>query len=289
MRVESKIAISVKNLRKVYGRSTVAVDNVDLEIVRGRITALLGPNGAGKTTTLKSILGLVNFDGKISIMDQDIGAALSKVSFVPEEKSFYDFLTLEKAFRTCSMIMDWFDQEKARELARTFELPFRKKIRYFSHGMKTSAYLSIALAEDAEIYILDEPTWGLDPIRRDEVLDMISEIAVEGKTVLYTSHIIPEVEKIAEVFSIMHRGKILHTGELSKLSEEFKVFELAPDSSILKKEAFERSLKKQDKITVLSDDPDQWKRLSSEAGVTALKTDLQTFFPLLIRGNSHVL
>ena len=289
MKVESTAAISIRNLRKVYGKSTVAVDDVSLEMAYGRITALLGPNGAGKTTTLKSILGLIAFDGEITVLSQDIGEVRSKVSFVPEEKNFYENLTLEKAFAICSMLVDDFDQERAREMAEAFDLPLKKRIRSFSHGMKTSAYLSIAFAQDAELYILDEPTWGLDPIRRDEVLDMISEIASSGKTVLYTSHIIPEVEKIAEVISIMYKGKILYTGELSDLNEQYKVFEISTHSPVLKKEKFARSLKRKDTVTVLSDDPSQWQRISSAADVKGASTDLEAFFHLLVRGDSHVL
>ena len=287
MKVETTAAISIRNLKKVYGKSTIAADDVSLEIARGKITALLGPNGAGKTTTLKSILGIIHYQGEISVLDRDISDVRSKVSFVPEEKSFYDSLTLEKAFNICAMILDEFDQEKARRFAETFDLPLKKRIRTFSHGMKTAAYLSIALSENADIFILDEPTWGLDPIRRDEVLDIIAEIASNGKTVLYTSHIIPEVERIAEIFSIMYKGRILYTGELASLATEFRVFEMPSSSPVLEKERFESELKRKDKVTVLSNDPSQWERVSSVEGVSSSDTDLQTFFHLLIRGSSH--
>ncbi|HNQ71948.1 ATP-binding cassette domain-containing protein, partial [Mesotoga prima] len=134
-------AIKVKNLRKTYGNFE-AVKGINLSLVPGKVNALLGPNGAGKTTTLKSILGLVHYSGEITILGETIDVARERISFVPEDKSFYDSLTPEKAIKMCSMLMSNFSAEKAAKQMKDFDLPMNKKISAFSHGMKTSTYLA---------------------------------------------------------------------------------------------------------------------------------------------------
>ena len=280
-------AIKVKNLRKNYGNFE-AVKGIDLSLVPGKVNALLGPNGAGKTTTLKSILGLVHYSGEITILGEKIDVARERISFVPEDKSFYDSLTPEKAIKMCSMLMSNFSAEKAAKQMKDFDLPMNKKISAFSHGMKTSTYLAIALAQDADIFIFDEPTWGLDPLRRDEVLDMISTLSESGKTVLYTSHIIPEVEKIADVFSIMYKGVILYTGEMKGLDDRFALYSL-PLKTVIDKNDFTAVVIEAEALKVLTDDSKEIEKLKEIAGSTREKVNLESFFGTIVRGNKHVL
>jgi ABC-2 type transport system ATP-binding protein len=280
-------AIKVRNLRKNYGNFE-AVKGIDLSLVPGKVNALLGPNGAGKTTTLKSILGLVQYSGEITILGEKISMARERISFVPEDKSFYDSLSPEKAIKMCSLLMGNFSADKAAKLMKEFDLPMNKKISAFSHGMKTSTYLAIAMAQDADIFIFDEPTWGLDPIRRDEVLEMIKNLSLNGKTVLYTSHIIPEVEKIADVFSIMYKGEILYTGELKGLGSRFSLFNLPPETAIDSK-AFSAVVKEGKATKVLTDDSKKIMELRKMDGAKEEEVDLESFFGTLVRGNKHVL
>ena len=280
-------AIKVKNLRKNYGNFE-AVKGIDLSLVPGKVNALLGPNGAGKTTTLKSILGLVHYSGEITILGEKIDVARERISFVPEDKSFYDSLTPEKAIKMCSMLMSNFSAEKAAKQMKDFDLPMNKKISAFSHGMKTSTYLAIAMAQDADIFIFDEPTWGLDPLRRDEVLDMISALSESGKTVLYTSHIIPEVEKIADVFSIMYKGVILYTGEMKGLDDRFALYSL-PLKTVIDKNDFTAVVIEAEALKVLTDDSKEIEKLKEIAGSTREKVNLESFFGTIVRGNKHVL
>lgn len=280
-------AIEVKNLRKNYGKFE-AVKGIDLSLVPGKVNALLGPNGAGKTTTLKSILGLVQYSGEITILGEKISMARERISFVPEDKSFYDSLSPEKAIKMCSLLMGNFSADKAAKLMKEFDLPMNKKISAFSHGMKTSTYLAIAMAQDADIFIFDEPTWGLDPLRRDEVLEMISALSESGKTVLYTSHIIPEVEKIADVFSIMYKGVILYTGEMKGLDDRFVLYSL-PLKTVIDKNDFTAVVKEANVLKVLTDNPKEIARLKEIAGSTREKVNLESFFGTIVRGNKHVL
>ena len=280
-------AIRVKNLRKNYGNFE-AVKGIDLSLVPGKVNALLGPNGAGKTTTLKSILGLVQYSGEITILGEKIDVARERISFVPEDKSFYDSLTPEKAIKMCSMLMSNFSADKAAKQMKDFDLPMNKKISAFSHGMKTSTYLAIAMSQDADIFIFDEPTWGLDPLRRDEVLEMISALSESGKTVLYTSHIIPEVEKIADVFSIMYKGEILYSGEMKGLDDRFALYSL-PLKTVIDRNDFTAVVKEANSLKVLTDNPKDIARLKEIAGSKREEVNLESFFGTIVRGNKHVL
>ncbi|WP_292594457.1 ABC transporter ATP-binding protein [Mesotoga sp. UBA5847] len=280
-------AIRVKNLRKNYGNFE-AVKGIDLSLVPGKVNALLGPNGAGKTTTLKSILGLVHYLGEITILGEKIDVARERISFVPEDKSFYDNLTPEKAVKMCSMLMSNFSADKAAKQMKDFDLPMNKKISAFSHGMKTSTYLAIAMSQDADIFIFDEPTWGLDPLRRDEVLEMIRSLSESGKTVLYTSHIIPEVEKIADVFSIMYKGEILYSGEMEGLDDRFALYSL-PMKTDIDRNDFTAVVKEANSLKVLTDKPKDIAKLKEIAGSKREEVNLESFFGTIVRGNKHVL
>ena len=280
-------AIKVKNLRKTYGNFE-AVKGINLSLVPGKVNALLGPNGAGKTTTLKSILGLVHYSGEITILGETIDVARERISFVPEDKSFYDSLTPEKAIKMCSMLMSNFSGDKAAKQMKKFDLPMNKKISAFSHGMKTSTYLAIAMAQDADIFIFDEPTWGLDPLRRDEVLEMISALSESGKTVLYTSHIIPEVEKIADVFSIMYKGEILYSGEMEGLDDRFALYSL-PMKTDIDRNDFTAVVKEANSLKVLTDNSKDIAKLKEIAGSKREEVNLESFFGTIVRGNKHVL
>jgi ABC-2 type transport system ATP-binding protein len=280
-------AIRVKNLRKNYGNFE-AVKGIDLSLVPGKVNALLGPNGAGKTTTLKSILGLVHYLGEITILGEKIDVARERISFVPEDKSFYDNLTPEKAVKMCSMLISNFSADKAVRQMKDFDLPMNKKISAFSHGMKTSTYLAIAMSQDADIFIFDEPTWGLDPLRRDEVLEMIRSLSESGKTVLYTSHIIPEVEKIADVFSIMYKGEILYSGEMKGLGERFALYSL-PMKTDIDRNDFTAVVKEANSLKVLTDNPKDIARLKEIAGSKREEVNLESFFGTIVRGNKNVL
>lgn len=280
-------AIELVALRKSYG-SLTAVRSIDLSIVPGKVNTILGPNGAGKTTTLKAILGLISYTGSITVLGSEIDKCRDRVSFVPEDKSFYDGLTPEQAVKMCSLLLDNFDSARAVDLLENFELPIKKKIATFSHGMRTSMYLSLAMAQNAEIFIFDEPTWGLDPLRRDEVLGMIRKLSLSGKTVLYTSHIIPEVERIADVFSIMYKGEILYTGEAKSLNERFSLFVL-PLETELEREKYFVTVEEEKCLKILSNNRAQAEALRKIKGAREETVDLEVFFRLLVRGKRDVL
>jgi len=205
--------LRVKNLKKSYGHN-IAVDNLSFEVKDGEVFALLGPNGAGKTTTLKCILGLrkknagiVNFDGPIA--------------YLPEEKNLYPSYKVEKLITFAGELTEGLNVEKAISLVKEFDIDLREKISNLSRGMLTLLYLALVFSQEANLYIMDEPTWGLDPIMRSQALKLIKDLAQSGKTILYTSHILSEVEKLADSIAIMKKGKILEMGQKDELINSY--------------------------------------------------------------------
>ncbi len=286
--LKQKSILTIKRLDKVYKGGVHAVKNIDFDVNEGEVHALLGPNGAGKTTTIKSILGFINYSGDIKVFGKNIDSVRPNVAFVPEDKSFYGYMTPEKAIKVCEKIIEKFDTDKARELMKRFSLPMKEKIKGFSHGMKTSVYLSLCFAQQASFYIFDEPTWGLDPIRRDDVLEIIRDLVIDGKTVLYTSHIISEVEKIADRISIMFDGNILFSGNLDDIKANYRIFYMPPSYQIDKDISFLTLKKAKDRTIILTDDGDSIRTLGEKAESEEVVPNLEMFFQTLLRGKDYV-
>jgi len=210
---EYGLVLSVKGLMRYYGNIR-AVDGISFDVFKGEIFALLGPNGAGKTTTIKCVLNLRKKDAGDIFLN-------GSVSFVPDGKELYGSYTVEKMVRIAKELTDKFDEKKCFEYIERFQIPFDERVSNLSSGQTTQLYLSIAFSQDAELYIFDEPTWGLDPIVRNQVLEMIRELIVDGRSVLYTSHILSEVEKVSDKVAIMSKGKILEQGYLDDIKEKY--------------------------------------------------------------------
>lgn len=205
--------LKVEGLSKSY-KHKKAVDNISFEVEQGCIFALLGPNGAGKTTTIKCILGLRKPDSGMIKLN-------GSFAYLPETKELYRHLTVEKMVEISSTITDNFDKQKAYETLADFQIPVKEKIANLSHGMLTQTYMAIVLAQKAEIYFMDEPTWGLDPLMRNKVLELIRQLSYNSSTIFYTSHILAEVEKIADTVAIMVKGKIVEMDHLDDLKEKY--------------------------------------------------------------------
>ena len=284
----SKQVLTIKGLDKVYNGGVHAVKHVDFIVDEGEVHALLGPNGAGKTTTIKSVLGFIKYQGDIKVFNEDIDAVRANVAFVPEDKSFYEFMTPEKSIQVCNRIIDQFDPNMAFDFMRRFSLPMKKKIKGFSHGMKTSLYLSLCLAQKSSLYIFDEPTWGLDPIRRDDVLEIIRNLVIDGKTVLYTSHIIAEVEKIADKISIMFDGEILFSGYTDDIKAGFRVYYLPVNFKLPEEITYLSAKRDREKLIILTDDESSMQTLREVPETEEVIPNLEMFFQTLLRGKNYV-
>jgi ABC-2 type transport system ATP-binding protein len=219
-----KTIAKVESLVKVYHNRVKALKGVSFDVKEGSIFAILGPNGAGKTTLIKCMLGMikpssgsVNVFGKIPFPD-----GLKDASFVPEEKSLYEWVKVPKLVDIFASFAPHFSLSKFEKLSKRFSLKLSGKVGELSQGNRTKLYVSLAFAQDVKLYVLDEPTWGLDPITRHEVLDVVKESVLDGKTVMYSSHILSEVEEVCDELMILKEGEVLYNGTLDDLKEKKK-------------------------------------------------------------------
>lgn len=214
--------IEIMDLVKKFGKFT-ALDRVNMSVNQGEVHAFLGPNGAGKSTTIRCLLGILRCtSGTVSIFGQDAwkhAVELHKrVAFVPGDVNLWNNLTggevidLFLSLNGCKV-----DKEKREKYLRLFELDPSKKCRTYSKGNRQKVALVAALASDAELFLLDEPTSGLDPLMEKVFQDSIGEIRGQGKTVLLSSHIISEVEKLADSVSIIRDGKIIVSSSMTDI------------------------------------------------------------------------
>jgi ABC-2 type transport system ATP-binding protein len=227
-----EIAIRIEQLSKTFrvgfwARKVKAVEDVSLEVRRGEIFGLLGPNGAGKTTTLKMLLGFVRPSrGRAWVLGHPAGsfAARRKVGYLPENPALYEFLSGEEYLRFAARLSGLSRRDAAAQapkLLETVGLAGRadRSIRKFSKGMVQRLALAQALIGDPEVVVLDEPMSGLDPIGRKDVRDLIFGLRRQGRTVLFSTHILSDVEAICDTVGIIIGGRLTDCGPLSDLLE----------------------------------------------------------------------
>ncbi len=211
--------VKFDNVKKTYSKDVKALDGISFEVPSGSVFAILGPNGAGKTTTLKIIMGLIKrTDGSVSVMGTDpFPDGNKEISFVPEEKNLYDWMKVSNMKDYFSAFAPNFSEEKFDGVCKRLDLTYERKIKALSQGNKTKLYLALALSQDVKLYLLDESTLGLDPVVRAEVLELVKEIAKEGKTIIYSSQILSEVEEVCDQLLVLKNGKVLYTGTMENL------------------------------------------------------------------------
>ena len=226
------LVLEVKGLRKVFRigffrKRVEAVKNASFSVRRGEIFGLLGPNGAGKTTTIKSILRLIfPSEGEIRIFGRPAGdrEAAKRVGYMPENPYVYQYLKPLEFLDLCGRLTGMPKVERReRSEAMVDKVGLRhavdRPIGKFSKGMMQRVGLAQALLHDPELLVLDEPMSGLDPIGRKEVRDVLLEQRARGKTLLFTSHILSDVELLCDRVVIMQRGEITSEGQVSDLLE----------------------------------------------------------------------
>lgn len=209
---------------------------LDLNIKRGSIVGYIGENGAGKSTTIKLILGDMKKDsGEIYIFGKKIEDLTEdekkKIAFVFEDFFFPQELNIKEVEKFHSMYYgNFWEKETFDKLLKRFNLPEKKKISTFSRGMKMKLSLILALSHKAELLILDEATSGLDPVARDDILDILLEfIQDENKSIMISSHILSDLEKIADEIAFLHRGKLIFVENKDKLKEDYGLVSLSKE------------------------------------------------------------
>ena len=202
-----------------------ALDGLSLSVHRGEIYGFLGPNGSGKTTTLKILMGLVrSTSGKAEVLGKPAGdvQARRQIGFLPEGPYFYDYLTAEEFLAFYGRLAGLERAELGRRIDHMLEVvglneARTRQLRKFSKGMLQRIGLAQALIHDPELVILDEPMSGLDPIGRKQVRDLILGLRDQGKTVFFSTHIIPDVEMICDRVGIVMKGRVMAAGRVDEL------------------------------------------------------------------------
>ncbi len=221
-----KALLEIEGLEKRYPGFQLFIE--ELRVEPGGITALLGPNGAGKTTTINIIMGLVRPErGKVRVFGQDPfrdGKEIKKkLAYVPENCHLYDEARAGWLLRFASSLYPDWDEGVARQLAEKWSIPLEKKVGQLSKGTKVKLELLIALAAKPRLMILDEPTSGLDPIMRREILqELFSVIEMENNSILFSSHIIQDVERIADRVVFLKEGRVVLKGEKEELLDSWR-------------------------------------------------------------------
>jgi ABC-2 type transport system ATP-binding protein len=214
--------IELDRVTRRFGNKT-ALDNVSLIVPRGGVFGLIGGNGAGKTTLIKHILGMLRAEtGVVRVFGLDpvqnpVGV-LGRIGYLSEDRDLPDWMRVRELMRYTQAFFPAWDERYAEELREAFDLDPQAKIKNLSRGQRARAGLLVALAHRPELLVLDEPSSGLDPVvRRDILSAIIRTIADEGRTVLFSSHLLDEVERVADRVAMIHEGRVLLTETMEQI------------------------------------------------------------------------
>jgi ABC-2 type transport system ATP-binding protein len=217
--------ISAKGLSKHYGKH-VAVDNISFDIPAGKIVGLIGPNGSGKTTTLKAALGLIPFEGELSVLGLDPrtqrDALMENVCFIADVAILPRWLKVGDAIDFVAGVHPKFDRKKAERYLANTKLTPSMKVKEMSKGMVVQLHLALVMAIDAKLLVLDEPTLGLDILYRKQFYqNLLEDYFDEGKTIVITTHQVEEIEHILTDLMFIRDGKIVLSASMDELGERY--------------------------------------------------------------------
>lgn len=217
--------LEVIKLTKKYDLFTL--DKVSFKLKKGQITGFIGINGAGKTTTIKSLAGLIiPTSGEIKFFQETVtnkneSRIRDRLGFLLDGDYFYPEFTVKQMKNIFSKAYTNWDEGVFNSFVSKFDLPLNQKISKFSKGMKIKFSLSLALSHHAEVLIMDEPTSGLDPLAREELTDLFKSLSSEGVSILFSSHITSDLEKVADDIILINRGKILFQENVEYLENSY--------------------------------------------------------------------
>jgi ABC-2 type transport system ATP-binding protein len=211
--MDEGLVIETRALTKTYGKAR-GIENVNLRVQLGEIFGFLGPNGAGKTTTLRTLLDIIHpTRGGASVLGLDPrknGQDLRRrMGYLPGELALYPNLTGREILEYSSHLRDGVPQAEIDRLAKLLEIDLSRPVRSYSHGNRQKVGLILALMHKPELVILDEPTNGLDPLIQQVFYELMEEVRRDGRTVFFSSHILPEVERLCDRVGILREGKLV--------------------------------------------------------------------------------
>lgn len=219
--------LEIKDLCKDY--KNYRLDKVNFSLDKGYIMGFVGPNGAGKTTTIKLIMNLIKRNsGEIKVFGldsiKDEKEIKSRIGFVYDECNYYENLSMiDNAKLVADFYTKWSWTDFDKYMMR-FELDKKQKVKELSKGMKTKFAITLALCHAAELLIMDEPTSGLDPVSRQEIVNMLQEYIEDGsRSILFSTHIISDIEKMADYITFINKGKIVFSEEKTRIEDKYKI------------------------------------------------------------------
>lgn len=229
--------VEIERLTRQFD-SKIAIHELSLTIPRGGVFGLIGGNGAGKTTLLRHILGLLKAQsGSVKVFGLDpvvnpVGV-LGRIGYLSEDRSLPNWMRVRELMRYTQAFYSGWDETYAEELREAFDLDPKARIASLSRGQRARAGLLIALAHRPDLLVLDEPSSGLDPVVRRDILGaIIRTIGEEGRTVLFSSHLLDEVERVADRVAIIHQGRILLTASMDEIKETHRRVTLRFDQTV---------------------------------------------------------
>lgn len=219
--------VEIRRVTRQFGNKT-ALDDLSLTVPRGGVFGLIGGNGAGKTTLIKHILGMLKAQsGSVRVFGLDpvenpVGT-LGRIGYLSEDRDLPNWMRVGELMRYTQAFFPNWDERYAEELREAFDLDANARVKNLSRGQRARAGLLIALAHRPELLVLDEPSSGLDPVVRRDILGaIIRTIADEGRTVLFSSHLLDEVERVADRVAIIHQGRIMLTASMDEIKESHR-------------------------------------------------------------------
>src|SRR5688500_10678575 len=225
--VERNVVLRTVGLRKHFGQ-TVALDGVDLTVRQGEIYGFLGRNGAGKTTTIRALIGILAPDaGQMELLGRSVRRVdvktKQRIGYVSQEPHCYEWMTAQGLGQFVAGFYPTWDSAEYDRLLGVLDLPPHRRFSQLSGGMRMKLSLALALAHRPALLILDEPTAGLDPVARREFLELIaSQARNHGRTTFFSTHLIDEVERVADRVGIIDRGRMRYEGGVADLRAEVK-------------------------------------------------------------------
>lgn len=206
-----------------------SLNNIDLQVKQGYVTGFIGANGAGKSTTIKMMMNLLRPDvGEVKLFGLDYKThektIKERIGFVYDSNVFFEGLNLKDIKRIVAPAYKQWDDILFNQYIEQFELPLNKAIKTFSKGMQTKASLAIALSHHAELIIMDEPTAGLDPIFRRELLHILQEVMLDGnRTIFFSTHITTDLNRIADYITLIQKGELVFTKSIHDVTENYAI------------------------------------------------------------------
>lgn len=225
--------LEVQNVKKSFGNFTL--ENISFSLPKGYIMGIVGANGAGKTTTIKLILNMLEKDnGNIKVFGLDSveqeRQLKQNVGVVFDSNPFVDEWTIAETEKAISPFYSTWKHDVFSDMLQRFHLSSKAKVGKLSRGMQMKLMLACAFSHDAKLLILDEPTSGLDPLARDELLEMLQEYIKNGdKSVLFSTHITTDLQRVADYITLLANGKLIFTGEMDDLLHKYRVIKGAPN------------------------------------------------------------